>query len=316
VATYRTEALGTEVTLVVSVPPLLPEAQAMLLEELDATNRAYSRFRNDAELNRLYEHPGQWVEVSERLLGALVVARWAAEKTDGAVDPTVGNAVAYLGYDRDFASVSRVGPPLQVGGPVPGWRTLELDHDGRRARLAPGVHLDLGATGKALAADRAASRIAKSGTGVVVSLGGDVALAGPAPRGGWHVGVGASSGDWTATADQVITLESGGVATSSTALRTWRRGEKVLHHIIDPRTGDSAPRFWDWVTVAAWSCVEANAVSTACVVWGGDAPDRLTDMGLPARLVRHGGEVVTTPGWPSDAAAPAAARGEQLGFAP
>jgi thiamine biosynthesis lipoprotein len=46
--------------------------------------------------------------------------------------------------------------------------------------------------------------------------------------------------------------------------------------------------------------VEANAWSTASVVWGEDAPGNLASRGVPARLVGANGDVVRCGGWPSD----------------
>ncbi len=297
-ASVRLSALGTDATLVVTRPLSLAAAHRLLVEELDAVDLACSRFRADAEIGMLELAAGAWVPVSDLLFEALAAAVSVAERTDGAVDPTVAGALRSLGYDRDFAAVAPEGadPGPPVG--VPGWRALELDHGERRARLAPGVLLDLGASAKALAADRAATRIAALGTGVLVSLGGDIAVAGPAPADGWSIGVAAESATAPGRAELAVSLTSGGLTSSSTVSRRWRRGGRRLHHIVDPRTGDSAPDIWRLVTVVAGSCLDANAASTAAVVWGDDAPARLCAMGLPARLVHRDGTVVTTPGWP------------------
>src|SRR5207249_5328288 len=79
-------------------------------------------------------------------------------------------------------------PPLRLES-VPGWRSVELDPLARTVRIAPGVELDLGSTGKALAADlAAAAALRESGAaGVLVGLGGDIAVAGKPPSGGWRV---------------------------------------------------------------------------------------------------------------------------------
>src|SRR5947209_3070737 len=59
---------------------------------------------------------------------------------------------------------------------------------GRQVTVPDGVLLDLGATGKAYAAEVCARLVARQcDTGVLVSLGGDLATAGPAPVGGWQV---------------------------------------------------------------------------------------------------------------------------------
>jgi thiamine biosynthesis lipoprotein len=186
-------------------------------------------------------------------------------------------------------------------GPAPGWWRVTVDERRREILLPRGVHLDLGATAKAYAADLAAGRAAReTGCGVLVSLGGDVAVAGRGPADGWRVAVGddhATAGDQPA---DLVTVQSGGLATSSTTRRTWRRGGRPVHHIVDPRTGDQAPPVWRTVSVAAGSCVDANTASTAAIVLGAAAPDWLAVRRLPARLVSTDGGVTTVAGWPAD----------------
>ena len=89
------------------------------------------------------------------------------------------------------------------------------------------------------------------------------------------------------------------LASSSPVVRRWTAGIERVHHIIDPSTGYSVAPFWNLVSVAGASCVDANALSTAAVVWGPEALDRLRPFGQAARLLRHDGEVFTVGGWPS-----------------
>ena len=249
-------ALGTLVRLVVTDPPALAQARELLEADLARIDLACSRFRPDSELCAL--RGGQTEHVSPLLAEAIAVALRAAQLTDGDVDPTVGAAMAALGYDRDFAQVPRTGPaaaPVTVRT-VPGWRKVHLED--RRLRLPAGVRLDLGATAKAWAADRAAARIAERfGCGVLVSLGGDIAVAGPAPHDGWRIRVQDVTGSPDDPPDgpyTLIAIRDGGLATSSTTARRWQRGGDVLHHILDPRTSRPAESVWRTVSVAAGSC--------------------------------------------------------------
>ncbi|MGO9658970.1 MAG: FAD:protein FMN transferase, partial [Acidimicrobiales bacterium] len=226
---------------------------------------------------------------------------WAAEITDGAVDPTVGAAMIGLGYDRDFDEVPADSAALaEPPSPVPGWRCIELNARERLLSAPQGVVLDLGATAKAFASDRAAARVARlTGTAVLVDLGGDVAVAGAPPE-GWPVGIALDCATSPSACDVVVALRHGGLASSGTSVRTWRRGGRQVHHIVDPRTGDSAKTCWQLVSVAAPSCLVANAASTAAIVWGEGAPERLSAMGLACRLVRTDGSVLALNGWPPD----------------
>jgi len=297
-------ALGTKVTLAVDHDGDLRVAEVALRHELAAVDHACSRFRSDSEIQNLSAMGGRPVRVSELLYEAVSVACLVAERTGGAVDPTVGRPVAALGYDRDFAEVAEIGEPLPIQPvPAPGWWLIELDERTRSIAVPPGVSLDLGASAKALVADRAACRIASiTKSGALVCVGGDVAVSGPPRDHGWPVGIAVdSSGPFEG--GPVVSVTAGGLASSSTAVRTWHRGTRRLHHIVDPTTGDCASDHWRLVSVAAVSCVEANAFSTAAIVWGESAPDRLATIGLPARLVRHDGVVSTVARWPSEPSA-------------
>lgn len=289
-------ALGTTAEVVVTDSRRLAPAVAVLREELDALDLACSRFREDSEISRLER--GRAVRVGPLLAEALAVALRAARLTDGLVDPTVATAVRALGYDRDYADVTD-GGPASAPVPAPGWHRVLLDHD--IVVLPRGVELDLGATAKALAADRAAVAIARRiGGGTLVNLGGDLAAAGPAPHGGWQVAIGDDHVDAADDPDTTVTLTGGGLATSGITRRRWRRGGRTVHHIVDPRTGDIPDPHWRTVSVAAKSCVDANTASTAAIVLGARGQDWLAARSLPARLVTVDGEIVTTPGWPSE----------------
>lgn len=301
--TYRSQfqALGTTAVVAVTGRHRLSAATAVVAHELTAVDRAYSRFRPDSELMRLCDQAGQRVPVSTRLAAALAAALQAAEATGGLVDPTVGAAVSALGYDRDYPSLLDSHDALPDERATPGLTAIEFDETRRTARVAPGTMLDLGATGKALAADRAAARAAATtGCGVLVSLGGDVAVAGHAPEGGWAIGIADDHQARESDIGQTIAIEHGGIATSSTSTRTWRCAGERCHHIVDPARGRSAEVVWRTVSVAADSCVRANTASTAAIVDGRGAVARLVNLGLPARLVAADGEVVTVGGWPQD----------------
>jgi thiamine biosynthesis lipoprotein len=294
-------ALGTTVTLALDRAAALTVAETVLRDELDEIDRACSRFRSDSEIWNLYAADGRPVRASARLYEAVSVACAVAELTGGAVDPTVGQAVEALGYDRDFVDVPATGPTLGAQPvPAPGWWLVELDDQERTVAVPPGVRLDLGATAKALVADRAARRIASvTDSGALVCVGGDVSVSGRPPAGGWPVGIAVDcAGPFEA--GPVVSVSVGGLASSSTTVRAWRRGGRRVHHIIDPATGDCASGHWRLVSVAAASCVDANAYSTAAVVWGESAPERLAALGLPTRFVRHDGVVSTVAGWPSE----------------
>jgi thiamine biosynthesis lipoprotein len=179
-----------------------------------------------------------------------------------------------------------------------------LDRVAGTVALPRGTVVDLGATAKAWAADRAAEVIAATcGCGVLVSLGGDVAVHN-APVGGFAVGIADVCGD--ADPAVAVRVDSGGLASSGVGSRAWRLGRAQVHHLLDPRTGLPADSPWRVVTVAAATCVDANTASTAALVLGDTAPEWLTAKRLPARLVRTDGQVTTVAAWPDEAVRPVA----------
>jgi len=300
-AVRSVRAIGTTTVVAVTDASRADEALALLAEELSALDRACSRFRSDSELRRLEESGrGRPVAVSPLLFEAIDVACQVAVRTAGTVDPTIGSALIELGYDRDFDKIESAVPIRAFRPrPAPGWWRLGLDPVGRTVSVPEGVHVDLGATAKAFAADRAATRLASAlGCGALVNLGGDVAVAGPGPRHGWAVGIASECTTGVDRADQVVSIVGGGLATSGTTARTWVRDGRRVHHIVDPWTGEAAEAVWSLVSVVAPTCVAANAWSTAAVVWGHDAVGNLNARGVPARLVDAAGSVTTCGDWP------------------
>jgi len=321
-------ALGMLVQLVVTSPGRLAAARELLDADLAALDLACSRFRPDSELiavgNAARGASGPvTVPVSPLLAEAVAVSLRAARLTDGDIDPTVGGVLADLGYDRDFAELTPPGNPpgrdidtgcdangTNAAGAavrmrvIPGWQSVRVDLATGLLTVPAGVQLDLGATVKGWAADKSAARIAgELGCGVLVSLGGDTAVAGEPPEGGWRIRV----QDRTTLPDeppdgpsQVVTIRDGGLATSSTGARRWRRGGDVLHHILDPRTARPAAQVWRTVSVAASTCADANTAATAAIIKGREAAGWLTGLRLPARLVSVEGAVHTVCDWPAE----------------
>jgi thiamine biosynthesis lipoprotein ApbE len=293
-------ALGTHADLVVTGGDLNRARRAVeaVLAEVD---RTYSRFRPDSELVRLNEQAGRTVSLSPLLARAIDVALRAAALTDGLCDPTVGRALHRIGYDGDFAGIAARSNPIVLRMErVPGWQVLRFDRARATLLAPPGVELDLGSTGKALAADLAVSAAlsAMGGGGVLVSLGGDLSTAGAVPDGGWRVLVAEDSAVPPDSGGEVIAIRDGAIATSSTTVRRWQRGDVSLHHLVDPRTGLPADGPWRTVSVVAATCVDANTAATAAMIAGGAGPAWIEGRGLAARFVGLDGEVLRVGGWP------------------
>lgn len=280
-------------------------ARQVVQSLMDDVSLAASRFRHDSDLARINAGAGRLVPVGALTLLLVDEALAAARRTDGACDPTLGHRLIALGYDDDIDAVRSRTTVAGTGGwrdtAASGWASVRVDRDLRLVGVPAGTALDLGATAKAWTADEAARTVARTlSLPALVSVGGDVAVSRD-PGGVWPVLVTEHEAD-AHRADapgQVITLTAGGLATSSTRGRTWRTADGEQHHVVDPATGRPTAGRFRTASVVAPTCVEANALSTAALVWGAGALDRLAEH--PARLVTADGDVVTTSRWPAPA---------------
>jgi thiamine biosynthesis lipoprotein len=304
-------ALGTTV-VVRHAGPSDPAVVAAVRAELAAIDAAASRFRSDSELSRvnaLGERGGGTIGTSPLLAEAVRLAIRAADASDGAVDPTLGGPLIGLGYDRDWRELEAIpsAAPLAPGPRIvvrhrraARWPQIEVRERPPRITVPAGLALDLGATAKALAADRAARAAHDvAGAGVLVALGGDIATCGAAPAEGWTVHVTDDHRDGPDAPGQRVAIHAGGLATSSIATRRWMHNGRPMHHILDPRSGQPVRGPWRTVSVAADTCADANIAATAAVVLGDEAPEWLARHSLPARLVALDGAVRAQGGWPA-----------------
>ncbi|HEX3507961.1 MAG TPA: FAD:protein FMN transferase [Candidatus Dormibacteraeota bacterium] len=301
VAIADDRAFGGTLRLIVTHEPDLAAAKSVVNDVVRAVDLAANRFHEDSELSRLNATPGRDVVVSPLLTRLIAAALRGARLTGGAVDPTVGSAVKLAGYGSDFAAVPADGVAIDlVVSRIPGWQAIVFDEAARTVRLPRGVDLDLGATAKAITSDLAAAAAlsAVSHGGVLVSLGGDISVAGDPPAEGWLIQASEDSNAPIQESEETISLTSGGIATSSTTVRRWTRGGVALHHIIDPTTGLPSDGPWRTATVVAGTCVDANIASTAAIVMGQAAVQWLESARLPARLVDRSGTVHRLAGWP------------------
>jgi thiamine biosynthesis lipoprotein len=294
-------AFGSTALVMTSQGEQLTASVDVVQRIVDAFDQACSRFRDDSEISALNRAGGRPTRVSPLLLEAVQAGLRAASLTDGDVDPSLGAALIALGYDRDFElGLDGRGGSLRFAS-VPGWRAIRIDPVAGTVSLPERVSLDLGATAKALAADHAAAAAHQAtGSSVLVSFGGDMATAGPAPASGWLIRVTADHRSGLDAPGQTITITSGGLATSSTTVRRWRTQGETRHHLLDPASGRPVSAGWQTVSVAAASCLDANIASTAAIVRGDRAPGWLEAAGLPSRLVDVAGRVRHVAGWPAD----------------
>jgi thiamine biosynthesis lipoprotein len=280
------------VRVVVADPEVLEPAVADVVRLMHRVEAAASRFRLASELCWANANAGRPTAVSRTMVRLVDTALGEASRSEGAMDPTLGRDLDRIGYERDIALVGDsnevIGPRLRARS----WRDVHLDRLSGILTVPLGTALDLGASAKAHTADWAAEELAgRYGCGVLVEIGGDLAVAGDRD---WQVNVSERAG-----ADgQQITLHAGGLATSTTTIRTWQRGGERMHHIVDPVTGLPAAGRWRTVSVAAGSATHANTCATAAIVYGDKALSWLASQRVAARLIDRDGGIVTIGGWP------------------
>jgi thiamine biosynthesis lipoprotein len=262
---------------------------------VETVEAACSRFRDDSDISRANAAAGRPVRVSPTLLQATDAAVRMAELTGGVCDPTVGEAVINAGYDRTFEAILADGPgpegPARAGG---AWREVEIDPDATTITVPAGYRLDLGGSAKGWSVDTALATLARSillenpAAGICISAGGDLGVAGRAPKKGWPVTVRERlEGEDEGTE---VFLARGAVATSGATARRWQRGEVAGHHVIDPRTGRPGRSRWRLVTVFSDSCLLSDVAATTAWLLDGEAKAWLRDQALGARLVDGNGD--------------------------
>ncbi len=298
IATARFDALGTEIVIAVTDVMQLGNVVEQAHQRIDDIDRTFSRFRTDSELERLQRlGPGSHA-ASPLFIELLELALLAARSTEGLFDPTVRDALEAAGYDRSIDEIEVSGPgPVRAALPAGRWPEIVADARKGTATLPAGVRLDFGGIGKGFAVDFTLRGLIAVDCGVMMSAGGDLAVAGPPPRGGWPCGI---STTLQAPLEETILLERGAIATSGLGRRQWTRDGQRLHHLIDPHTGSPADSPWSVVTVVAATCVEADVAAKTAWLKGSFGPGWVESLGLAGRFRDHQGKITYTTRWPFD----------------
>jgi thiamine biosynthesis lipoprotein len=280
--------MGTDVRLLGSDRAGLDDARAWLA----AFDARLSRFRTDSELCALNADPRPAVAASALLRAAVGAGVWAAERTGGLVDPTVLAALRGAGYTRSLAGVApaslaaalAAAPPRRPARahPAGAWRAIRVDDRSALIHRPPGLEIDTGATGKGLAADALAHRLAGRER-FAVDCGGDMRVGGDdAERHPFEVEV---AHPFTGETAHRLWLGPGAIATSGIDARLWRRPDgSYAHHLIDPARCEPAWTGLVSVTALAPTALEAETVAKAALLSGPAIGRRL--------LARDGGLLI------------------------
>lgn len=294
---HRFRAMGSQIDLWLEHAEA-SEAQAALRQAqalFDAAERRMTRFDPESELSQLNQRAGQRVQVSRLLWRVIGRAVQLAQETGGLFDPTVGSAVLASGYVTSFDESQRWNGAGRMAEPQPllgQWRSVELDPASHAVRLPRGVRLDLGGIGKGFTAQQAVDYLSLWGP-CLVDAGGDVTAGdGLAGQPGWPVGIARPSQNGSDQSELEVWLNNATLATSGTDYRWWLHDGRRRHHLIDPRTGDSASTDVVTATVLAADASAAEAWATATLVGGSrQALDRAAERQMPVVLVVESGQV-------------------------
>ncbi len=264
VARFAARAMGSplRLTVVGLAPAAAGRAWQVVIDDVERTEEALSRWREQSALSRLNATAGSghWVTAERRLYFALSASARAQRLTDGRFDPRVIRRLEALG--------ERAGVPLPqpMGNPDEPW----LTRDPRNRRVSLAAPVDTGGIGKGLAvrwAFDALTGAGLTGEGLLLDAGGDLLACGRPPEGaGWRIGIEDPELDDDPLA--VIEIERGAVVTSSTAVRRWTApGGATVHHLIDPATGEPGGDGLQSVTLVgsdpAWAEVWSKALFLA-----------------------------------------------------
>lgn len=269
------------------------------VELLDRLEASWSRFLPDSDVTRLNLGRSRSIEVDSSTITLVDAMVRAWRLTDHRFDPTTLRALTAAGYSASIVNPRLVtilpSGDLHFEDADGGRPTMDdIEVAGHAIRLPAGMTIDAGGIGKGLAADLAVAHALESGAhGAMASIGGDVAMSGRPPEGGWTVRVECPVPDDGLVG--TIAVSGGGVATSSTRSRRWWHDGAEQHHVIDPWTGaPSATDLWS-VTVVARSGWLAEAHATAALLAGSDhVIDYLDSNLLSGVAVVDDGRVLTT----------------------
>ena len=268
-----------------------------LIERIEGLERLWSRFRHDSDINRLNRARGHFTRVAPETLRLVETMIAGHRATNGRFDPTLLVPVIEIGYDTSVDgrdATPAVELDLARRGVLAG---IEVDHVNSTIRLPIGTALDAGGVGKGLAGDIVVEEfVGHRCLGLLVSLGGDVVVAGEAPESaGWTISI----LDPTAHHEiDRVHLARGAIATSSTEIRVFERG----HHLVDPDTLEATRSGVRSASVVAGSGAWAEMLTKWLVVDGTNRLDDLQRLGIAASAVTHDG-IATNDCWTSMAVA-------------
>lgn len=248
--------------------------RALIEDELARLTALLSAWEPDSALSRLNHGSGDWQALPAELTQVLGHALELARTTGGAYDPSIAPLVALWGFGPDGARRSE--PPsaadIAAARSRVDWRRVELDAARSRARLPPGMQIDVNSLGPGFALDCIAARLRAHGIDdFLLELGGELLASGRRPDGGdWHVAVEHPQQPIGAY-DLVLRLRAAALGSSGGYHSGFIHAGRRYAHTLDPRSGEPVQHALAAVTVLAAHAIEADALAAALLVLGPDA---------------------------------------------
>ncbi len=262
---------------------LVKEAAKSAIIEAWRIEHKFSRYQDSNTFTAIHSKPEQWQNLDHETTQLMIFANHAYHASAGLFDITSGilrRIWRFNGSDK-LPSQASIDSLL----PLVGWTKLGWElHRPDRLKMPTGMELDFGGIGKEYAVDKmlvyCCEIFAKTQAAILINCGGDLACNGRRLNGeSWKVGI-ESIKDAT-SADHIIALSSGALATSGDSQRFLLKNGIRYSHVLNPTTGwpvSNAPRS---VTVAAPSCINAGIISTLSLLQGAEAKGFLDSIEMP-----------------------------------
>lgn len=278
------------------------DAQAALQEAEECIQQVeglWSVTDEDSEIYQANHSGGQPVTVSEETAQIISFALEMAQRTGGALDPTIYPVLTAWGFTTDSKQVPSQQQIAQLLEQV-GYDRIQLN--GTELTVPDGMELDLGAVGKGYTADLVTEILRRHGvTSALISLGGNIQAIGSRPDGSdWRLGIRAP---WESGNLGVLTVSDAAVVTSG-GYENYFDDEQgnIYWHILDPSTGYPADSGLQSVTIVGREGKMCDALSTALFVMGAQSAEQYwrENGGFEMLLVTDSGEILITEGIAED----------------
>jgi len=278
--TFQFRAMNTDILLAAEGDaPLVQDGFKKTQQYIEDSERRFTRFSEDSELSALNHAAGIWFRASDDMIFVLSLAKQYVEQTDGLFNPSILSDLERIGYDRSMDLIRAEESQLPAARFDPRPRLLPLtdlriNPDENLVFLPHGMRLDLGGIAKGWIAEQAALVLADYSSSCLVDAGGDMFMIGlPEGEDSWQIELeDPRNPDWTLTS---LNVPPGAVTTSTVVKRKWKQGETSRHHLIDPRTGESAETDWLSVTVVAPHADMAEVFAKTLLIAGSRGADRI-----------------------------------------